>query len=89
MTTLSNADLAATFVQFAQKCTICTSWLMGDEELATDPSHPWQTVHKDCIYSPYLDSDDDLTDNHITGPNSKKRTSPRQTEKPVTKKQKK
>jgi hypothetical protein len=51
----TEAELCETFTQFAQKCTICTQWLIGDDEIVTDPSHPWQMVHKDCIY---------LTDNN-------------------------
>jgi hypothetical protein len=53
----TDTELAETFTQFAQKCTICTQWLIGDDEIATDPSHPWQIVHKDCIYLNDIASD--------------------------------
>jgi hypothetical protein len=84
-----NDDLYDTFTQFAQKCAICTCCIFSSDELTTDPSHPWQIVHKDCVYSLYLDSDKDPTDNHITGPNSKKRKSPNPLENTINKKQKK
>jgi hypothetical protein len=56
----TEAELHETFTQFAQKCTICAQWLVGDCEISTDPSHPWQIVHKDCILSD-IDSNENST----------------------------
>ena len=52
----SDADLWDSFTQYAQRCTICDGWLIGDTELITDPNHKYQLVHKSCVY---ISSDDD------------------------------
>ena len=44
-----NESLYDTFTQYSQRCTICTDWLIGDEELVADPNHKWQVVHKSCL----------------------------------------
>jgi hypothetical protein len=65
MSTKTNEELAETFTQFAQKCTICAEWLF-DGETTTDPSHPWQIVHKDCIYTSDIDQSTDTEANITT-----------------------
>ena len=35
--------------QLAQRCTICTGWLFGGDELEPDPDNIWHVVHKDCL----------------------------------------
>ena len=52
----SDADLWDSFTQYAQRCTICYGWLIGDTELIDDPNHKYQVVHKSCVY---ISSDDD------------------------------
>ena len=52
----SDADLWDSFTQYAQRCTICYGWLMGDTELIADTNHKYQVVHKSCVY---ISSDDD------------------------------
>ena len=52
----SDADLWDSFTQYAQRCTICYGWLIGDTELISDPNHKYQIVHKSCVY---ISSDDD------------------------------
>jgi hypothetical protein len=42
-------SLSKTFFQYAQRCTICTEWLYIDGNITTDPTHPWQMVHEECI----------------------------------------
>ena len=42
-------SLSKTFLQYAQRCTICTEWLYIDGNITTDPTHPWQMVHEECI----------------------------------------
>lgn len=52
----SDVDLWDSFTQYAQRCTICYDWLIGDTELISDPNHKYQIVHKSCVY---ISSDDD------------------------------
>ena len=52
----SDADLWDSFTQYAQRCTICYGWLIGDTELISDTNHKYQVVHKSCVY---ISSDDD------------------------------
>lgn len=52
----SDADLWDSFTQYAQRCTICYGWLIGDTELISDPNHKYQIVHKSCVY---ISSDDE------------------------------
>jgi hypothetical protein len=43
-------DLFESFLQYGQRCTVCTDWLYGYDEIITDPNHKWQMVHKDCVF---------------------------------------
>jgi hypothetical protein len=45
-----DVDLFESFSQSGQRCTICTDWLFGYDEIITDPNHKWQMVHKDCVF---------------------------------------
>lgn len=51
MSQTENSDeLFDSFNQWSQRCTICTGWLTYAEMVEIDPKHPWQMVHKDCLY---------------------------------------
>ena len=43
-------DLFESFSQYSQRCTICTDWLFGCDEVVIDPHHKCQMVHKDCVF---------------------------------------
>jgi hypothetical protein len=48
--TETDAELMQRYTQFAQRCTLCFGWLSCDtDELATDPNHKFQVVHKSCL----------------------------------------
>jgi hypothetical protein len=44
-----DGNMSYKLTQLAQRCTICTGWLFGGDELEPDPNNIWQVVHKDCL----------------------------------------
>jgi hypothetical protein len=45
----SEETICEEFSQWSQRCTICSSMLWDDEEIASDPRNKLHIVHKDCI----------------------------------------